>query len=447
MTAAHHIDGVLVLYHRTLRTDASTVVDNIAAFRRHSRFPVFEVNTDMGFPAALDDFEFSVIALHYSLFSPLGYYLNDRFLTYLRDCNSYKVAFFQDEHHYCRQRFAFLDAHAIDCVYTMLEPGQVPAVYGAHTNVRDVVSHLPGYVSPGVVAAADQFARPASQRSIDIGYRGRALAPYMGRGAREKYEIGIRFRERAESTGLALDIKCDEIDRIYGDAWSRFIGDCRAFLGTESGVSVFDLDDTVRLEYEALVAETPGLTAEEYFERWSGDACEERIPYRTLSPRHLEAAAFGTAQILYEGRYSGAMEPWVHYIPLRKDFSNFDEVIEAFRDERARAEIVANAHRDLIASGDYGYERFIAGFDEHLHGIGLRPSTGPEVAAAAARLDRSARIGKVRQRAWHVIRTADSWPFPGRARLVEVARPALMPILRPIRAWADPARRRSEPRV
>ena len=57
-----------------------------------------------------------------------------------------------------------------------------------------------------------------------------------------------------------------------------------------------------------------------------------KIPYRTISPRNFEAAAFRVCQILYEGHYSGVMEPMRHYIPLRKDFSNFDEVVERFRD-------------------------------------------------------------------------------------------------------------------
>ena len=50
------------------------------------------------------------------------------------------------------------------------------------------------------------------------------------------------------------------------------------------------------------------------------------IDLRTISPRHFEAAAFRVCQVLFEGRYAGVMEPMRHYIPLRKDFSNFDEV-------------------------------------------------------------------------------------------------------------------------
>jgi hypothetical protein len=448
MTAVHEIDGILLLSHSTLWKNAATVTDHIGSFSRHSRFPVIQANTDIGFPPALEQLQFRVVVLHYSLFAPWGYLLDERYRAYLASTKAYKIAFFQDEHHYCRQRFAFLDEYGIDCVYTMLEAEHVPAVYGAHTKVSDVVSHLPGYVSGNNLHAAERFAKPAHERNIDVGYRGRPLLPYMGRAAREKYDIAIRFRERASSLGLTLDIAGGEEDRVYGDAWSRFIGDCRGFLGTESGVSVFDLDDTIREEYERLAAERPGMTAEEYFELRSDDACEERIPYRTASPRHFEAAAFRTAQILYEGRYSGIMEPWVHYIPLRKDFANFDDVIRAFRDSRLREEITSNAHRDLIASGAYGYDRFIADFDRQLEGIGVRADrAGRGVQSATAALRRDLTRLHMLRRVRHTVYTADAWEFPGRSRVVSVAGPVLKPAVDRVRAWLYPSERRGESEV
>ena len=42
------------------------------------------------------------------------------------------------------------------------------------------------------------------------------------------------------------------------------------------------------------------------------------------------------------------MEPMVHYIPLKKDFTNFDEVIRRFRDERAPA----RNHRERLPRPD-----------------------------------------------------------------------------------------------
>ena len=67
------------------------------------------------------------------------------------------------------------------------------------------------------------------------------------------------------------------------------------------------------------------------------------------------------------------MEPMRHYIPLRKDFSNFDEVIERFKQPELRAELTENAHRDLIASGDYSFARMIESFDGVLAETGVEP--------------------------------------------------------------------------
>ena len=94
---------------------------------------------------------------------------------------------------------------------------------------------LTGYVSDDLRRAAARFGKPDDQRTVDVGYRGRPLPPYLGRGGQEKDEIGRRFRELAAGTGLRLDIKGAEADRLYGDAWYRFIANCRCVLGVESG--------------------------------------------------------------------------------------------------------------------------------------------------------------------------------------------------------------------
>jgi len=58
------------------------------------------------------------------------------------------------------------------------------------------------------------------------------------------------------------------------------------------------------------------------------------------------------------------MEPGRHYIELRKDFSNFDEVAERIRDDAFLEQLTARAHADLIASGRYSEEAWIRGFDD-----------------------------------------------------------------------------------
>ena len=326
---------------------------------------------------------FDAIVLHYTLFgegqdrypfSPLF----ERFLD--ESPNSYKVAFLQDEHHWCRKRFGFLENHGIDCVFTLLKPEHGELVYREHAKVDTVVSHIPGYVGPELVDASGRFSKPMPQRSIDIGYRGRPTPSYMGRGAYEKYEIGLRFGEAASKEGLKLDVSVAEQDRIYGDDWFRFLGDSRGTLGVESGASFLDLEDEVREEYERLArsGREPGIGE---LERGALGLWDGNIPYRTISPRQFEAAAFGVCQILFEGRYSGLLDPMKHYIPLRKDLSNVGDAIALFRDDIFRSELVENARRDLIDSGRNTYQRFIVEqFDPVLQDAGV----GTERRAAEA---------------------------------------------------------------
>ncbi|MBA2626916.1 MAG: hypothetical protein H0U85_02815 [Gemmatimonadales bacterium] len=169
-------------------------------------------------------------------------------------------------------------------------------------------------------------------------------------------------------------------------------------LGVEAGVSIFDLDGEAEAACAELLRAEPHVTFEEAERRllhqWEGN-----IPYRTVSPRHFEAAALRVCQILFEGRYSGVLQPMVHYIPLKKDFSNFADVVRMFRDRELRERIAGNAYRDLIGSGRYSYREFIRDFDERLIGHGMGPEISPEVRAAAdTAVDRAGWFSALRPR-------------------------------------------------
>jgi hypothetical protein len=427
--APRHVGGVLVLYHRPIVPmfrDASTVIEHVSSFRRHSRLGVVELNTHAGLPPGLRGVSFDAVILHYSLFGMAAYNLDDDFRDYLRDTDSYKLAFFQDEYTRCSRRFRFLNEHGIDCVYTCLEPHQFHEVYGHYTSVPDLRHTLTGYVSDGLSHAASRFSKPDAERGIDVGYRGRPLPAYLGRGSQEKDLIGRRFSELARDTELRLDIKGAEADRLYGNAWYRFIANCRCTLGVESGASAFDLEDEVLAEYRELVASGIEPTVDDLrtLERW-----DRKVDLRTISPRHFEAAAFRVCQVLFEGRYAGVMEPMRHYIPLRKDFANLEQVVALLRDPEVRHELCDNAHRDLIESGDYGYARFVAGVDETLASAGveaLHDREGAEDAVARGRLARHLR-SHARGGVPELLRAAPA------KRLMHVAEPVTLKVRKVLR--------------
>jgi hypothetical protein len=380
------VDGVLLVYHRPDAPwikDASTVMEHVNSFAAHSRNRIWQVNTDLGFPPALAGLDFRAVIVHYCVFGMGPYRLDDAWLRWLDASRAYKIAFFQDECTRCQRRFRFLDEHRFDCVYTCLEPSEFPKVYGHYTSVPKLVTNVPGYVPEHLPDVGRRFSKPDEQRAVDVGYRGRPLPAYLGRGAMEKHKIGVRFGELAADSGLQLDVATREADRLYGDHWYEFLANCRCVLGVESGVSCFDLEDEVFHEWLDRNANGQPAALEDLttLPRW-----EDVVYYRTISPRHFEAAALRVCQVLFEGRYSGAMEPMRHYIPLAKDFSNLDQVLTLVRDPEVRAELTENAYRDLIESGEWGYARLIESVDETLSEAELHRQ--PD-AADAARVERA----------------------------------------------------------
>lgn len=417
------INGVLLIYHHYLQANAATIMEHVNAFEEHSRFKIWKVNSEFGFPKGLNGLEFDVIVLHYSLFGALPYPLDRSFFEYLRSSKAKKVMFFQDEYRHCRARFQFINEIGADCIFTCLEKEYFGAVYGKYTQVPEIRTCLTGYVSDDLRGKARILFKPRHLRRRDVTYRARKLEFYMGRGGQEKHEIGLRFLDMARGLGLKLDIRVDETSRIYGDAWLEFLADSKAVLGVESGVSIFDLEDKVFDACERLLEREPRIKFEEVYERvlkpWEGN-----VYLRTISPRHFEAAALFAFQVLYEGRYSGILLPHRHYFPLKKDFSNFDEVIRTLKNDSLCAEITHAAYTDLIESDRYTYRVFIqSSFDSLLEAWGLDRSVKPkmsEVVEASIQRGEFARCAKARARA--TIRTILYSFFPGGPYLVGAAR-------------------------
>ncbi|OGP90883.1 MAG: hypothetical protein A2157_05410 [Deltaproteobacteria bacterium RBG_16_47_11] len=413
-------NGILLLYHHPLAPSASTIMEHVDAFGRYSRFKVWSINTELGFPEGLKTLSFQGILLHYSLFGP-RYEMSEMFLDYLeRSRGSYKIAFFQDEHRFCQKRFAFLNHFKIDCVFTLVEPSYYRETYQKYTKVPKLVYTIPGYVSDTLIEMARYKTIAEELRTIDIGYRGRKLETYMGKGSQEKHGIAVEFSKRAGHLDLRLDIEAEERKRIYGEGWYDFVAQCRAVLGVEAGVSVFDVEDIVYRQYLQLSTSNPKMRFEEVSKQLL-DEWEDRIPYRTISPRHFEAVALRVCQILFEGAYSGILQPMLHYLPLKKDFSNFDEVIRMVRDRSLRSEITEKAYGDLIVSGRFSYGKFIQEiFDKTLLESGLRPEVS---SGEAERVTHLLTKDTNKRRVYAGLRSLLYCSFPGRRAIISRIRP------------------------
>ena len=216
-----------------------------------------------------------------------------------------------------------------------------------------------GY-APENFSSLQSQTKPLKARPIVLGYRGRDIGGRYGRLAFDKYEIGRRMREFCAERGVSHDIAMDEESRIYGFAWLDFVGDCRAMLGTESGSNVFDFDGSIMRNYQKLTSTLGCRPSYQEFataEPLVADRDRE-INMGQISPRIFECAAMRTPMVLFEGSYSGAVKPHIHYIPLKRDFSNAPEVLTNLQDISALETMTERAHGHLIASNAFGYAAF-----------------------------------------------------------------------------------------
>lgn len=350
--------AMLIVYHRSLKGDASTIMEHVDAIGDSVGCSTWKINMELGFPRACTRLQFPIIVLHYSLFGAYPFQIDRNLREFLsRNTASIKVAFFQDEYQHCQARFNFINNSGINAVFTLVDPCYWDQTYCRYTQVKTIRHCIPGYVSPRMLQSAERFSLPPPERTIDVAYRGRKLPAYMGRGALEKHNIATDFLRLAAGTALRHDVAADEPSRLYGDAWPRFLGRAKCVLGVEAGVSLFDIDGSIFRQWQ--VAQRDQQCDATFLDRETVKLAENRLPYRTISPRHFEAAAFRCGQVLFPGRYSGIMKPHVHYFPLERDWGNWNDVHEFVANADRHRAMAERAYRDLIASGTYTYANFV----------------------------------------------------------------------------------------
>lgn len=277
----------------------------------------------------------------------------------LNNYSGIKVLIKQDEH-YCTNRFAdIVKKYKFDLVLTIWSEDIAKKIYiDNRINPKTkVMQYLTGYMPESY----KKCKYPFDNRKIDVGYRGSVQPVIFGRLAYEKKDIGEKFSYFSGEYNLRCDISSRWDARFSGQKWLDFLGQCKACLGVESGSDIVDVDGNISRALENFEKENP--TASELDKLNFLSPYEGKIKYRAISPRHFEAAACKTLQILYEGEYQAVFIPYRHYVPLKRDYSNIDEVVKILRDERKRKEIVECAFNEIVLSEKYSYKSFVRIFD------------------------------------------------------------------------------------
>ena len=358
--------NILLLSNRPLKnTQADTVSEHLNSFGKYLNHNVFEISFLNRFPSRINLNRFDVIVIHYSL--PIGllinYYFSKMVIDKLINFNGLKISFLQDEYRSVQSCWENLNILGIDILFTCIPQRDINKVYPKSKvpNLK-IINVLTGYVPVDYLSKRKV---PIMNRDIDVGYRSRMNPFWLGKLGYEKFFIAEEFRRRAKKYKLNVNFSTNEKDRIYGKNWIKFMTSCKALLGVESGSSIIDFDGKLEKKVNEALESASDLSFEEIHNKYLKDF-EGNVKINQISPRCFEAAALKTPMILFEGGYSKILKPHIHYIPLKKDFSNFEEIMIKIKDENFLQELADRAYNDIALNPQYSYEEFIKIFEKSL---------------------------------------------------------------------------------
>lgn len=247
---------------------------------------------------------------------------------------------------------AFLGEARIDLLLTALEPALWEAFYPAAGRGYAIRRFLTAYVDDDLVRTARRVSPDLAARPIAVSYRAWSAPAWLGEMGLLKREVGLRAADWARRRGHVADVAVDGERRLVGDDWIRLLGASRAVAGVEGGSSLLDPAGVLALD------ETSPLTQD-----WKPPPSTVRLDgsleVRALSPRHLEAAATRTFQVLVEGDYSGVLEAGVHYQPVRRDLSDMDQALDLSRDPAYAQAMVDRAYEHVVSSGRFTWRAVV----------------------------------------------------------------------------------------
>lgn len=277
-------------------------------------------------------------------------------MRWINDKDCLKIALPQDEYDHSEVLDEWLEEMGVQVVFSNFPVECHETLYPRSHRRARILHAFTGFIDEDAARAVAPHIRPIAQRPLDIVYRAFNLPYWFGSHGQRKSSIATDVLERIKGLGLAADISTRPEDVIVGDAWFDFMASGRCVIGCESGSSVLDRRGEMQGRIRSLLAHNPDLS----FDEVSALMPDGWDSYRffAISPRHFEAVITKTAQILVEGTYDGVFKPDRHYIPLRQDLSNMDEVVEKVRDHDYLQRLVDTAYQEIYLVGRYSYKQF-----------------------------------------------------------------------------------------
>lgn len=358
--------NILIVYHYDDRYDfpmRATTWDHLYSFKHYSPHRCFYLNLAFRrVPRYFAHIKFDLIIFH-TIFLSTRWDLS--FFKWLmeevhelKEMKATKVALPQDEYIHTDILCDFINDYEIDYVFSVSPELEWPKIYHkVNFEKTKFYKILTGYLDDLSIKYINQLSYN-SARPIGIGYRARHVAPWLGRHGLLKVKIAEVFQEKAPEKGLITDISTHQKDVLLSSEWYKFLLRCKYTIGVSGGSSILDQDGTLKVKTEEYLKLHPQSSFEEV-EQACFPQKDGSLNLSVITPRNLEACATRTCQILVEGDYNGILEPGKHYIELKRDFSNLDQVLDLVKQDSLREKITSNAYKDIVESGRYTYREMV----------------------------------------------------------------------------------------
>jgi hypothetical protein len=282
-------------------------------------------------------------------------------LRWINECDCLKIAIPQDEYDHSEILDEWLFEMGVSIIFSCFDEKTRAILYPIMKDRAAFYPALTGYIHDETAGKLESRLPDLEDRPNHIVYRASQLPYWFGSHGQLKHELADIIAIPARACGFTVDISTSNADTIVGEAWLDFMASGKAVIGCESGSSALDRRGEIKSQIQILLRENPAIRFEEVSkllpDGWDGYA------FFAISPRHLEAVITKTCQVLVEGSYDGILEPYKHYIPLKRDLSNIDEVLEQLRNIELLQRIVEQAYQDIYKSGRYSYRSFARQID------------------------------------------------------------------------------------
>lgn len=263
----------------------------------------------------------------------------------------------------------FNEFNGVDIALGFLDKNSYNKVFGNRLRCKEYITVLSGYVWK---KNNNRNIKPIFQRKLDIVYRGNNLGLLYGKLGYEKFEIGAKMKQLSKQYNLKIDIDWKSEKKIFKSKWIKFLSSGKATLITESGSSLV-IDDVKSKHLTETTQEMSKVDSiddflyqekrKEYSQYLQDD---EQIIMSGISPKVFEAIQMKTALIAYEGNYSNIIKPNIHYIPLKKNWSNIENVIKKLKNNDYLQNMVDKTYEDIILSDKYDYKKFLEFIDRKI---------------------------------------------------------------------------------